>query len=283
MSSSPISTICSPRPSWRFSWGSRTLGAGALALLLGCRAPVTTYEPIFLAGRAVAPAGDSFFAVTSRQAGAVLRYDRLGRLVDTLGAGVLRNPDHLQAVGDTWFVSDLRVGRPVVVVVGPDGAVARTVDLGDVAAHAHQFAILPDGAIVVETKDGRLVALRGDSAATFAAVEIGPRPSLLLGAGGGVLHAVPDRHITLYNGFGNIRWRIEWPWASTAYISDVGQDSRGRIHAIAGVEASNTFIAYTFEEGTGEIIRWSEETREGSFLVDRLGEIVPAEGRWSGN
>ena len=229
------------------------------------------------------PAGDSLVAVTSREAAAIIVYDRLGRVVDTLGQGVLQSPAHLQIMGADWYVSDLRDGRPVVVVLGRDGAVRRTVPVGDVAAHAHQFAVLPDGAVVVESRDGRLAALRGDSAATFAAVEIGPRPSLLLGAGGGVLHAVPDRHITLYNGFGNIRWRIDWPWAATAYIGDLSQDRRGRIHALAGVEATNTFIAYTFEEGTGEIIRWSDETAAGSFLVDRLGEIVPAEGRWMGN
>ena len=222
-------------------------------------------------------------AVTSREPAAIIVYDRLGRVVDTLGRGVLQSPDHLQIMGADWYVSDLRDGRPVIVVLGRDGALRRTIPVGDIVANAHQFAVLPDGAIVVESRDGRLAALRGDSAATFAVVEIGPRPSLLLGAGGGVLHAVPDRHITLYNGFGNIRWRIEWPWAPTAYIGDLSQDSRSRIHALAGVEATNTFIAYTFEEGTGEIIRWSDETAEGSFLVDRLGEIVPAEGRWAGN
>jgi hypothetical protein len=220
------------------------------------------------------------FAVTSRAAAAVLVYDRSGRVVDTLGRGVLRSPDHLQRVGDAWYVSDLDQDRPVIVVLGSDGAVRRTIPLAGIAAHAHQFAVLPDGAIVVESRDGRLVALRGDSVVTFAPVEIGPRPSLVLGAGGGVLHAVPDTHLTLYNGFGSIRWRIPWPWAATAYISDLTQDSRSRIHAIAGVEATNTFIAYTFQEGTGEIIRWSAETPEGSFLVNRLGEIVPAKGHW---
>lgn len=250
--------------------------------LVGCSTRPNTYEPIFVAGRAVAPAGDSLFAVTSRASAAVLRYDRRGRLVDTIGRNGLRNPDHVQAVGDEWFVSDLRDGRPAVVVLGSDGAPRRTIDLGGITEHAHQFAALPDGALVVEAPDARLVTVRGDRVETFAAIELGPRPALLLGAGGGVLHAVPDRHVTLYNAFGHIRWRVEWPWASTAYVSDLGQDSRGRIHVIAGVEATDTFIAYTFDQGTGEIIRWSEETREGSFVVDRWGEISPAEGRWSG-
>jgi hypothetical protein len=273
------STTCWAPPSWRSSWGSIAALAGALALTAGCGAPAATHEPIFLAGRAVVPAGDSLYAVTTRDPAALLLYDRAGRAVDTLGRDVLRSPDHVQAVPGGWYVSDLADGRPVIAALRGDGTLERTIPL-DLAATAHQFAVLPDGAIVVETRDGRLVALRGDSVALFAAVEIGPRPSLLLGAGGGVLHAVPDRHITLYNGFGNIRWRIDWPWASTAYISDVGQDSRGRIHAIAGVEATNTFIAYTFEEGTGEIIRWSEETKEGSFLVDWVGEIEPAGEDW---
>jgi hypothetical protein len=278
MTSSAISTICWARRSWPSSWGNARI-AGALALILGCRAPAA-YEPIFLAGRAVVPAGDSLYAVTSRAAAALLVHHRAGPPVDTLGRGTLRSPDHVQLVNGTWYVSDVVDGHPAIVVLRPDGTPERTIALGDVAAYAHQFAVLPDGAIVVETRDGRLAALRGDSVATFAAVEIGPRPSLVLGAGGGVLHAVPDRHITLYNGFGRIRWRIDWPWAPTAYISDVGQDSRGRIHAIAGVEATNTFIAYTFEEGTGEIIRWSEETKEGSFLVDWVGEIEPAGEDW---
>jgi hypothetical protein len=221
------------------------------------------------------------FGVPVAALGAVVRYDGLARPVDTIGRGVLRSPGHVQALGDAWYVSDLRDGRPVVIVLAADGRARQTLDLGAFTNHAHQFAALPDGAIVVEAPDARLVAVRGDSAVTFAAIEIGPRPSLILGAGGGVLHAVPDHHLTLYNGFGNIRWRVEWPWAPTAYVADLAADSRGRLHVLAGVEATGTFIAYTLEPATGEIVQWSEETEEGSFQVSRRGAISPARGRWA--
>jgi len=254
--------------------------AGAVALLAGCDAPAPTFEPIFLSGRAVEPDGDSLFAVTARDAGALIVYDRAGRLRDTLGLGLLRNPDHVQIMGDAWYVSDVSDGRPEVVVLGRDGALIRRVPLAGIASHAHQFAVLPDGAIVVEGSAGRLLAIRADSVTTFAVVEIGRRPSLVLGAGGGVLHAIPDQTITLYNAFGNIRWRVEWPWAETAFVSDVGEDSRGRIQVIAGVTADDTFIAYSMTPGTGEVVRWSEPQTEGSFVADRLGEVRAATGRW---
>jgi len=255
--------------------------AGVLALFLGCAAPASTFEPIFLSGRAVEPDGDSLFAVTARDAGALVVYDRAGNLRDTLGRGILHNPDHVQIVGDRWYVSDVQDGKPEVVVLDRAGTLQRRIPLGDVATQSHQFAVLPDGAIVVEGHEGRLVAVRGDSVTTFAVVEVGNRPSLMLGAGGGVLHAIPDKTITLYNGFGHIRWRVEWPWAQTAFVSDVGEDSRGRIHFIAGVTQDNTFIAYSMTPGTGEVVRWSEPQRVGSFVVDRLGEIREATGRWA--
>jgi hypothetical protein len=237
-------------------------------------------EPVFLSGRAVEPDGDSLFAVTARDAGALVIYDRAGRLRDTLGLGILRNPDHVQIVGDAWYVSDVDAGRPEVVVLHRDGTLLRRVALEGITAHAHQFAVLPDGAIVVEGSEGRLVAVRGDSVSTFAVVEVGRRPSLILGAGGGVLHAIPDQTITLYNGFGNIRWRVEWPWAETAFVSDIGEDSHGRIQVIAGVAADNTFLAYSMTPGTGEVVRWSEPQLVGSFVVDRIGEVREATGRW---
>ena len=283
------STICSVRR-W---WSSRSaehhgrlrpilLAVGVVALLTGCDAPAPTFEPIFLGGRAVAPSGDSLFAVTVRDAQAVVVYDALGRVRDTLGMGLLHNPGRLQAVGADWYVSDADSGAPSIVVLAHDGSLVRRISLEGRTNRAHQFAVLPDGGIVVEGLDGRLVTIRGDSVETFAVVELGNRPSLIVGASGGVLHAIPDKTITLYNGFGHIRWRTDWPWAETAFVSDIGEDSRGRIHVIAGVAQSDTFIAYSMTPGGGEVVRWSEPAVEGSFLVSRLGEIVEARGRWAG-
>lgn len=207
-------------------------------------------------------------------------FDRTGQLHDTLGLGILNNPDHVQIMGDAWYVSDVTGGHPEIVVLGRDGTLRRRVPLAGIASHPHQFAVLPDGAIVVEGSAGRLLAVRGDSVSTFAVVEVGRRPSLVVGVGGGVLHAIPDQTITLYNAFGNIRWRVEWPWAETAFVSDIGEDSHGRIQIIAGVAADNTFIAYSMTPGTGEVVRWSEPQRQGSFVANRLGAVREATGRW---
>ncbi|MDH4044145.1 MAG: hypothetical protein OEY20_16590 [Gemmatimonadota bacterium] len=260
---------------------AHVLVAGAAALLAGCDAPAATSEPIFLSGRAVEPDGDSLFAVTAGDAGALLIYDASGRVRDTLGLGLLRNPVHVQLQGDAWYVSDLEDGAPVVVVLGRDGTLRRRVPLAGIATQPHQFAVLADGAIVVEGSAGSLVAVREDSVSTFAVVEIGKRPSLVTGAGGGVLHAIPDQTITLYNGFGNIRWRVEWPWAESAFVSAIGEDSRGRIHFIAGVARDNTFVAYSMTPGTGEVVWWSEPQRGASFEVSRLGKLSPAEDPWA--
>jgi hypothetical protein len=166
-------------------------------------------------------------------------------------------------------------GRPLIAVFGLDGTLRRTIPLEGTASQAHQFAVLPDGGLVVESPDARLVVVRGDSTDTFAPVEVGTRPSLVLGAGGGVLHAIPDKTITLYNGFGHIRWRVPWPWRASAFVADVSQDSRGRIHFLVGDPDSGTFTAQTLAEASGEVVRWSEEAAAGSFVIDRLGKIIP--------
>jgi hypothetical protein len=261
---------------------SRTLlgVVGALALLPGCGAPTAAYEPVFLAGRAVAPVGDSLFAVVSQQAAAVILADRRGRPRDTLGLGALRNPGHVQYVAGDAYVSDVEDGRPLIAIFGPDGVLLRRLPLNATTAQAHQFAVLPDGGLVVESRDGRLLLLRGDSVDTFAPVEVGTRPSLVLGTGGGVLHAIPDKTITLYNGFGHIRWRIDWPWRETAFVADIAADSRGRIHFLVGDPQTGTFTAQTLAPSTGEVVRWSEPAPVGSFLVDRRGEVIPAGERW---
>jgi hypothetical protein len=244
--------------------------------------PAATFTPVFLDGRGVEPDGDSVLAVTARDVGALVIYDRDGRVLDTLGRGVLRNPDHVETQNGIWYVSDLVDGRPEIVALARDGSLVRRVSVAGIAVQPHQFAVLPDGGIVVEAAGGRLVTLRGDSVSTFAVVEVGSRPSLLLGAGGGVLHAIPDQTITLYNGFGNIRWRVEWPWAETAFVSAITEDARGRLHYLAGVEQDDTFLAFSMTPGTGEVVWWSEPQTEASFVVDRLGELSPARGRWAG-
>lgn len=254
--------------------------AGAAALLAGCDAPAAI-EPIFLGGRAVEPDGDSLFAVTARDAGALVIYESSGRVRDTLGLGILQNPVHVQLLGDAWYVSDLENGAASVVVIGRDGTLRRRVSLAGIATQPHQFAALADGTIVVEGTGGRLVVVREDSVSTFAVVEIGRRPSLVTGARGGVLHAIPDQTITLYNGFGNIRWRAEWPWAESAFVTAIGEDSRGRIHFIAGVARDNTFVAYSMTPGTGEVVWWSEPQPGASFVVSRLGKLAPAESPWA--
>lgn len=275
-------TICSFPQRWCScsTSGRALLLAGAVALLAGCDAPAPVVEPVFLAGRAVEPDGDSLFAVTARDAGGLVVFDGRGRLRDTLGLGFLRNPDHVQIMNDAWYVSDVEDGRPVVVVLARDGTLVRRVPLDGIATQAHQFAVLPDGAIVVEGTQGRLVAVRPESTTTFAVVEVGTRPSLILGAGGGVLHAIPDQTITLYNAFGNIRWRAPWPWVESAFVSDVSEDSHGRIHFLSGVGQSNMFIAYSMTPGSGEVVRWSEEEPVASFVVTRLGAISRAERPW---
>ena len=93
---------------------------------------------------------------------------------------------------------------------------------------------------------------------------------------GGVLHAVQDRAITLYNGGGNIRWRLPWPWQEGAFVADLALDAQGRIHVLAGREGSDQFYAYSLDRNTGQVIRWSVMPgTSATFVIDRLGEIEP--------
>jgi hypothetical protein len=257
------------------------VAVGALALLTECGAPTSADEPIFLAGRAVAPAGDSLFATASSQNAAVMLYDRRGRARDTLGPGLLHAPGRVQILDGHAYVSDVRGGQPLIAVFALSGALERTIPLKGTASQAHQFAVLPDRGIVVESRDARLVVLRGDSTATFAPIEVGSRPSLLLGVDGGVLHAIPDKTITLYNAYGHIRWRVDWPWRAAAFVADVAQDSRGRIYFLVGDPDSGTFTAQAVAPATGEVVRWSEPAAEGSFQIGRLGDLIPAGARWT--
>ena len=247
------------------------------ALVAACEATVSSDTPVFIEGRAVAPAGDSVFGVTA--SGGPLLLLRASGPADSLGADVLHDPVTAQFAGGQWWVSDFVNGQAEVVRFGPAGPTR--VPLGADAAQPHQFAVLPDGGVVYEARDRRLAVRRGDSTALFAVVELGDRPSLTVGAGGGVLHAVPGRHLTLYNTFGNVRWRIEWPWVETAHIGALAIDGRARIHVLSGVADEGTFIVYTIEPGSGEVTRWSVPDSSATFVVNRLGEVTAAVGgRW---
>jgi len=94
-------------------------------------------------------------------------------------------------------------------------------------------------------------------------------------AEGGAVQALPGKHITLYNEFGHIRWRIDWPWRETAYVNDLTVDAQGRIHVIAGIPSEKNFVVYSLAAVTGEVVRWSTPGPYASFNVDYLGEIRP--------
>lgn len=251
----------------------------ALAAGLACGPSTVAVDPIFVNGRAVAAAGDSVIAVTVPGANYLLVRRRAGGEPVKVGAGHLQGPVHIEWHGGRWFVSDVENGRAVIAVFGADGALSGRRTLGGLTDTPHQFAVLPDGRVVVESREGSLLALSGDSVATFALTDRSAKTGLLIGAGGGVLHAIPDKWLTLYNEFGRIRWRQPWPWASTAYVSDLVVDAHGRIHVIAGVPRSSTFIVYTLSSQSGEVTRWSTPGPSSTFIVDRLGEIKPDDPR----
>ena len=253
------------------------------ATLTACQSRLERSELIFVDGRAVAPAIDSIYAFTALGQPGVLLHFRHTGVLDTLGAAELSSPVQTQWIDGTWYVSDVIEGRPSIVLFDSDGTVIDRVDLGGFASAPHQFAVLPDGRIIVETTDGRLAALDGDSLLTFALTETGPRTGLVVAARGGVLHAVAGRTVTLYNGQGNIRWRIEWPWDDTIYAVDLAVDADGRTHLLAGQEIAGSFIVFGFSPTTGEVVRWSREGPAGTFVVGRMGEIYPdSASNWVG-
>jgi hypothetical protein len=197
---------------------------------------------------------------------------------------MLTSPFHAQEVGGRWFVSDVDGGRPSIAVVSADGALERRIPLDTLATAPHQFAVLPDGRVVLEMPDHRLVSLSADGElTTFAIIEEGDRPGLLVAAAGGVLHALPHRSITLYNAQGNLRWRLPWPWHEGAFVTDLAVDARGRYHVLAGEEGRNTFVVFTLSHTSGEVLRWSVPGPYATFVVDRLGQIEPdTADRWLG-
>ena len=252
------------------------------ALLTGCGPSAPTGDLVFVDGRAVAVAGDSLLAITrSGENGIVLR-DRETGAVYNRGEQALVSPHHVQEHEGRWYVSDVQDGAWLIAVFSPQWEVERRVRVDSIATAPHQFAVLPDGRIVIEAPEGRLLALEGDSVTTFALTEVSSRTGLLLGALGGVLHTVPDRSITLYNEAGNIRWRLQWPFEDgVAYVTDVAVDAQRRMHVLAGQERSNLFYAYTLERDTGQVIRWSVPGPAATFVVGRLGQIEPdSASRW---
>ncbi len=247
----------------------------AASLLWACGGRSKSLGLIYLNGRAVEAVGDSLLLMTTEGLGGIIVYGLRTNTVDTIGRDVLNAPFHIQALNGRWYVSDLVDGRPHVAVLTPDGKVEAYRDVDTIASIPHQFAVLPDDRIILESGDGRLVALQGDSIATFALVETGTRPSLLAGVAGGVLHAVPLEHMTLYNQFGHIRWRIPWYWAETAFFTDIATDRQGRIHIIAGVPADEMFIVYTLARNDGDVIRWSGPGPYATFTIQRNGGFRP--------
>jgi hypothetical protein len=239
-----------------------------------CGAPAPDLEPVFVDGRAVAPSGDTLLAITAPGMPGVLLYDRRDGTKRWMGQQELSSPAHVQWSEGHWYVSDVNQGRPMVVVFSPDGGLVDRIDLGSYAVVAHQFAVLPDGHIVVETADDRLVAVRGDSVVTFALIDESPRTGLLVAAHGGVLHVVPHRTLTLYNGLGKIRWRTEWPWVETLFVTDLAVDSRGRPMILAGHEGGDSFVVYGLDAITGEVIIWMEGPT-ATFSIRKYGDIQP--------
>lgn len=249
-----------------------------------CAEKNTALQPIFINGRAVAVVGDSIIAVTISDPPGVVVRNRLSGSLDTLGSTFLNSPIHVQFMGERWYVSDVAEGRPSVVIMSADGDLEGQIDLRAIARTPHQFAVIPDGRIIVEGRGGELIVVAEDSAATFAVTEEGiSRTGLLVAASGGLIHAIPNRHITLYNGLGKIRWRVEWPWRETAYVSDIAIDARGRPHFIAGVQSTNEFLVYSFSPISGEVVRWSPRGPYATFTVRRLGKLEPdSSSRWLG-
>lgn len=262
---------------------ARPAPLAAALLLSACGTAGYGPQPIFVDGRAVTPVGDSLVAMTRSGGRAVIIRDERKGTIRRLGEGVLHGPLQVQWQGDRWYVSDVSDGRYGLMEFSAAGTVERTVMLDSLTRTPHQFAVLPDGRIVVEGTDHRLVALAGDKVETFAKTDSAEKPGLLVAASGGVVYALPDKSITLYNGFGNVRWRVDWPWLETAFVTDLSVDAEGRIHIIAGVPSEGKFIVYSLNPVNGEVVRWSEPGPYATFTVDKFGAIEPdSASNWVG-
>ena len=246
----------------------------AILALSACEPAGLGVEPLFIDGRAVAVSSDSVLAITAPGVSGVLLIDQRTDARQTIGAGQLTSPAHVQWNEGLLYASDVDGGRPQVVMFSPSGELLDRIDLGPTAAVPHQFAVLPDGQIVFETTDDRLVALQGDSVDTFALNDSSRKTGMMVAARGGVLHAIPHRTLTLYNGLGRIRWRIEWPWSESAFVADLAMDSRGRPLVLAGEEGSEGFVVFALDPVTGEITLWTEGP-SATFSSRTFGNIRP--------
>ena len=262
-----------------------TLLRGALWSLLvtGCSAPSSSRDLIFVDGRAVAAVGDSLLALTRQGEPAIILREQETGAVFRRGAPPLTSPHHVQEIAGRWYASDAVDGAEWIVVFDAQWDVRERIRVDTLSGAPHQFAVLPDGRIVLEAPDGRLVALQHGQATTFALFDAAPRSGFLVAAHGGVLHAVPDRDVTLYNENGNIRWRLPWDWQEDVYVSDLAVDAHGRMHMLVGEGTQNRFVCFSFSSTTGEVLRWSVPGPAATFSVDRLGEILPdSVERWIG-
>ena len=255
-----------------------------LALLVGCGGSNLAKQPIFVDGRAVAAAGDSLIGLTSTAGNGLIIHNRFTNEFRSIGSENLVSPVHVQESNDSWYVSDVRDGKNFIVVLSSGGELKQEIDLSQYSATPHQFAVLPDGRIVIEAPDGKLRMIDGDNVSTFAETDVSEGTSgLVVAAVGGVLHAIRGQHITLYNEFGNIRWRVEWPWDDSAYPSDVAVDAQGRPHIIAGIGNAGNFVVYSLSTVTGEVLRWSPPGPAATYTVERLGRLAVDEpANWIG-
>lgn len=264
----------------------RRVGAAvcvATFVIVACSVPDRIGQPIFVDGRAVEPVADSLLAMTRSGSGGVFVRDRRSGMIDTIGADHLTSALHVQEAAGKWYVSDAENGRSSIVVLSGEGTLELRIPTDGLTTTPHQFAVLAEGRIVLESRDGGLIALSGDSVSTFALTERGQQPALLVAARGGVLHALPGHYITLYNRLGNIVWRIDWPWLETAVVTDLAVDAVGRYHVFTAFPTEESFRVYTLSEINGEVIRWSGPSVNATFVVRRLGEVVADEAkRWLG-
>lgn len=248
----------------------------AALFVCGCGSSDPQGDLLFVDGRAVAAAGDSVLALTQQGHTSVVLRDRETGAIYERGEQALHSPFQVQEDQGRWYISDVVDSEWWVVLFSPQWEVERRIRVDTIATAPHQFAVLPDGRLIVEAPDSRLVAIAEDSTTTFALTDASPRTGLVMGALGGVLHAVQDREITLYNAAGNIRWRLQWPWQEGTFVADLALDAQGRIHVLAGREGSDQFYAYSLDRNTGQVIRWSIlPGTAATFVVDRLGEIHP--------